>query len=664
MPVDYSKMTDAELDAMLAATPKPAAKKDYAKMSDAELDAELTNTPAPMPQVLDESANLSGRFAVKNFGGDTATQIDYLKKQNPEFEVADIGGEIVARRKGEPNYRKLDPSSIELADVSDVLYDLGSGAAQTVATGVAGLGGAVAGGGVGALPAAALAGGASGAGLEGIRQALGNYLGTAKGVDKAGLAISGATGAVSPLLFGTGASAAQIGKAALNPNTAAKSLQRATTEFVSDPSLLTTAQKSVAKEYLADSQKGILTGLGPNLLSKFTGAAKPEVLAKAVEEVPESMIQTLSKTYSIDPAKKYTFLEMADVVEKQGGGDLGHVVATNIKDKLADNLMRTGDEISQALTQSNKAIDVGEYKPILDEFSNHYLGLAERAPTAEIRDQFLTEATKADELAKMFKPLQGREGAIMAPSDAMAFKNKLNEMIGGYKTPIQLDKQSAISKQLNGKLISIENKLSDRLDDVLKEEGFEGARAVYKKNKDISRLLQSSFKDDQTALNTIRNLDAQRRDVLRQTLTEIDPEITQYADLAAVNKVFGRPAANVVSSGETSTSKLLRASGLGGALGSLAGFGLAGPTGAYIGGTVGGSLGAAASSPSVVKAGLQTSTLLNRLVGGGMNKVQAQAIIDRINNATKKLPAAAQPALSKQAGAQSIWNVLNNGENK
>jgi hypothetical protein len=167
------------------------------------------------------------RILVKNFSNDPQAAAAYLAQKHPGLEVkAQPDGKIIARKPGEKDYRVLDPdtgffSKDFLHDVGDVLYDVPAGLVQSAATGAGGL--------AGNLPGAALAGGASAAGLETLRQAVGNKLGINDGVKGGDVLLSGGVGAVAPVLFGSGVG----GKEAL------KALGRGATDVLTEGELAT-----------------------------------------------------------------------------------------------------------------------------------------------------------------------------------------------------------------------------------------------------------------------------------------------------------------------------------------------------------------------------------------------------------------------------------------
>lgn len=164
---------------------------------------------------------LYSRAIVKNLSNDPQASVKYLKERYPGMEVKlNEKGRLLLREPGKTDWNVLDPdtglnplnsSPTEIGkDIIDAGFDVGSGVASTAAAGAAAVPAAIAtapAGGIGALPAAALAGGATSASLEAMRQKLGNLFGLDQQVSGRDVALQGAVGAVSPLLFGTGVAA-------------------------------------------------------------------------------------------------------------------------------------------------------------------------------------------------------------------------------------------------------------------------------------------------------------------------------------------------------------------------------------------------------------------------------------------------------------------------
>lgn len=169
-----------------------------------------SSTPAPeeAPQVLDEThpeLPWTDRMIVKNLAENNNVAISYLSRENPSFEFRDHQGEIILRKRGEKEFRRLDPSGFDLADVTDV----GGGIAQTIggALGAAGGGllGTLAGPGPGNVVGATLGGAAASGGVEALRQKLAQEAGLQGDFNTAAVVRDAAFGAVPGVVKGVGA---------------------------------------------------------------------------------------------------------------------------------------------------------------------------------------------------------------------------------------------------------------------------------------------------------------------------------------------------------------------------------------------------------------------------------------------------------------------------
>lgn len=211
-------MSDADLDAMIASK-QSSANADLDAMSDEDLDEAIRQ--ASKKEIVEEmhpSFTAADRLLVKNLSNDPEQARAYLQEKHPDLEIATepLGNRIIARGKGETKYRVLDPDTgffsdpaEMLRDAGDIVGDVGTGVATTAATAAGGL--LAAPSGPGALAAASAAGAGSGAALEGARQQIGKWLGVNKEVKGGDVALAAGAGAISPLLFGTGATATQAG---------------------------------------------------------------------------------------------------------------------------------------------------------------------------------------------------------------------------------------------------------------------------------------------------------------------------------------------------------------------------------------------------------------------------------------------------------------------
>lgn len=142
---------------------------------------------------------LRQRMAVKAFGTDPEQAANYLKRKNPEMDFVVKDGEIYGKKMGEKGaYKALDPSSLELADIADLAYDIPAGVVQGSAATAAALPGIALLNPAIALGGASAGSAASGAGLEGLRQMIGKSLGVSEEFSPEQIGLAGGIGALAP----------------------------------------------------------------------------------------------------------------------------------------------------------------------------------------------------------------------------------------------------------------------------------------------------------------------------------------------------------------------------------------------------------------------------------------------------------------------------------
>jgi hypothetical protein len=205
-----------------------------------------SSAPSSPDEIVDEEHpgfTFGDRFTVKNLSNDQGSAVRYLQKQHPDLEVkAGNDGQILARGKGEKSYRVLDPSGFDLQDITDLLGDAVQGGLSGLAT--------VGGGIVGNLPGAVAAGGASNAGLDYLKQKIGQALGVNDDVKGSSVALAGVGGAVAPALLGSGAAAGAASRgliqrlAGVGAEEAAPAVEQAAVKAVYDPFTKTVTQKA------------------------------------------------------------------------------------------------------------------------------------------------------------------------------------------------------------------------------------------------------------------------------------------------------------------------------------------------------------------------------------------------------------------------------------
>lgn len=151
-----------------------------------------------------EPANVSSwqRFVAKVFAANPNKAAAYIKSKNPDLEVDVFNDEVVVRKKGETNFKPIDPNTLEPADLAELVPDILAGGLQGLATTAAAVPAALATGGVAALPAASVASALSGAGVEALRMGAGSALGIPDNIEGSNIISAGGFGATQPFFFG------------------------------------------------------------------------------------------------------------------------------------------------------------------------------------------------------------------------------------------------------------------------------------------------------------------------------------------------------------------------------------------------------------------------------------------------------------------------------
>lgn len=712
------EMTDAELDAYLSGGSVSKRPED---MTDAELDAFLlgkqptAQEAAEVPNVLNKAADipLQQRAAVKNFGGSIQDQINYLQQKNENLEVTDIDGEIVARKRGEKDWKKLDPSGWAnldpreaFKDLLDVGTDIASGAVTAAGTAAATLPAAIATGGIGALPTAALTSGTLGAGTEYIRQKIGQRLGTAGETNVGDIALVGGLSALTGGLFGGGATAKQIAKEAAKPATAAKILKRTSTGFLPEGQLPDVGQQKIVQEYLEGAQKGVAQRVGGKALSLLSGAAPAKTLQNAVKDVDQTIIGDLIESgLSLDPNAKYTNMEIAQALEAQGGlAGFGGVASDTAFSAVENVQKQLSDAYSSALNSAGKQFEITNLKQGLE-------ALIERTKKSEIPAVKQQGDAAKNILAKYFTPqrqikqkifdqagnqienLASHRGPIfneagnqierrslragkeyfVTGSEAMDINNALSAFMDYTKSPLALSNQSAEDKILRNLVGDAKEGLQDQIYgaiDSFKNSPDESLRNLYKMNRDYFKDVAKYFATPEKTVKTLENINNKSMRILKEKLNRFDAEhgtnIMKLADLADVAKYFGDPSLEVISSGgATSTGKILRASELLGSGGYALGLmsGTAGVAPATL--AAGRAAGSILASPAAVASYLGGKTSARRagesLAGGAARAIEgtpAQAVVNRISQAAENIPEWLRPALTPQGATYSAWQLM------
>lgn len=560
--MDLSSLSDDELHAIAAG--------DLSKVSDDTLHKIAGTAPQTEDKVIEEmhpAFTLGDRFLVKNFGNDDEASARYLKQQHPELDVKAKNGKILAKGPGEDAYRVLDPDTgIISKDIGYDLLDLPADAITGILSGTATAGGGL----VGGLPGAVAAGGISNAGLEAARQAIGKALGVNDDVKGADVAISGALGAASPLLFGSGASAGQIAKQG------AKEFAQEGGEYLTKEA----AQKGLEDTIkgVAQDQRGLVTRVAPKLGSMASGIDKDAI--NYAKENSFSGIDALKdptayrdfvsgKRAQWQGAVKDAMGSVGEAGEKSLEGDATvslERAAQPFRDLVADLESRTQTPAVEQQTNAVKAL------------FEHHFGVPIDQPLPEVSGadaQFLK--TDLGELAKIQK---------VGTSDS---------------TRTGLEGMGAEAKRIAGAAREAAGNLRDDIHAAIPERAK--SDAVYSQ---LSRL------DDEVVGKYLKNNDTTAR-----TLSKLSPQKTPmpYASLQNLDQTLGtdvlptsqlmrardafHPALSSFTSEAKKRAPLAVAGGLAGYVGGE--HSGAGPGSAKIGGFAGGALGALAGGPSAMR---------------------------------------------------------------
>ena len=576
----------------------------------AQLEAELATKHDKVVNEMPEG--LTGRFVYKNFGADPVAAFNYLQKENPDFELkTDKSGEVLARKRGTQVWGRLDPKGFDFQsltknDIADVLYDIPAAVAQGAATAASGIAGAPAGG-IGAIPAAMAGSAVSGAGLEALRQAFGRGAGIEDNFSGQDVGIALGAGAISPLLFGTGASVAQALKAAGKEGA-----------------------KQTAKEILA-TQRGLLGRgydatagyLGPKLGTLVSGE-NSKVIKKAAEMLPEISaadknpeIRSLPlKEVAQDVPRKIKAVTtetgqrmeaLRSMIDQQPGLILtGEGAATKGTGTIpANEFLQPFQDLAEKLSAGGARTEaqVKDIEALKKVIESEFKGLPENLTAAQV-----------DTLRKRFKERAQQYGLNYG---------KTGQAVGGFEGASAIDSQIGIAfeesrKRMNDSIISrLEAMGPEYADEYAKlNDQYSYLKSVAKENnskfktsKSVADFLGRSTRDDLEAQNLL--------DI--QNITGVNLEDLATRDQAL--RAFSKPNTEIRSlGGTTSTSRsiplALAGSGVGGLIGANIGQAEGGQTymPTMIGAGLGGLLGSKFGSPAALRKYMEANQLMRTTI--------------------------------------------------
>lgn len=565
------------------------------KVGEAPWEQEAEKIVNEMPE------GLEGRFVYKNFGADPVAAFNYLQKKNPDFELkADKDGEILARKRGTETWGRLDPKGFDWRDLTDIGYDVPAAVAQGAATALGGTAGAISGApalGIGAVPGA-LAGGAaasiaSGIALEGLRQGIGSLLGIEDNASADDLKIAAAAGAISPLLFGTGAGAKEA---------------------------LKYAGKEVGKDVL-NAQKGLI-GKGYDKVAGYVGPKIASLVSGENEKVIKKAASMLPEIKAADVNPEIRSLPLKEI-------------AQDVPNKLKEITTQTGrrmEDLRNMIDQQPGLILTGEGAAIqgtgsiqAQEFIQPFRELAEKlsAGGANTEAQLKDINALKKVIESEFKGLPDNLTAAQVDTLRKRFKEraqqyglkygKTGQAVGGTEGASAIDSQIALAfedsrRKMNESIIKRleamgENfaeeytQLNDQysyLKNVAKENNNK-----FKTSKSVSDFLARSTKDDLEAQNLL--------DI--QNITGINLEDLATRDQAL--RTFSKPSSEIRSlGGTTSTSRSVPLAVAGGAAGYYIGQQSGGEYSPFLAAILGGGLGSKMASPAALRKYMQANEMV------------------------------------------------------
>jgi hypothetical protein len=675
---------------------------EYIKAQQANEPIDASSITQEMPEWLESS----DRAKIKNFAQSPEVGVKYLQGKYPDADVRLHNGETLIRKKGESGWKVLDPdtgliSKDIINDVTDIGYDIADDALSSAATALGGIVGTFVAPGAGTLAGASLAGGASSAALEAGRQKIGEELGLPQEVDAADVAVSGGVGAISPLLFGSGATTKDIAKA-----------------------LAKKQGKSASKELLEQAAKMNRGGL-ERTWDFGKDKAMPWMASVASGRSTDS-IKNLQKNldYVDSFAGKDGDIRLVDEAEK---------VTKDFADQFNTRQRDVGSQLADEIDQAGKKVDVSKAKGAMKAPIIEYEKVASEADTPVLRAQinrlkkaydevFGLADSKAGQTSKVKTTVKGglatdesiEKLADWADETDPEYLAKLAEWKKGGRlsakpqpnvnrpflqfTPnsqttvgeVPLDRTFDWS---SGKYLKVPSEISDQVSaktawklqqdlkplarfnpmDGLKtssgigvdesrgrsaaksayhalnkgiDEATEGMSSKLKTQyKDLVRLeddLSPFFSNEGKTLQTLRNIDSQgkmpvKRDLARLKEMGID-KVDDFEKLQAASQWSNAGWLPQSLGGTTSTSRTVPLSIAGGALGFYAGSNTVGGPGAgTVGGATGALIGGLAGSPAAVKALVRSTRAVDR--GGKSLAKKASKVVKRgkLNAASKSI---------------------------
>lgn len=619
----------------------------------------LTEYLAPIEDEASPEVSAQDRFVAKNFAQSPQKQAEFLKQKYPGLDVKVVGSDVAIRKKGEKGYKKLDPSSFEFADLTDVADTFGAGVASSLGTAAGAFGGALIGG-AGAIPGAMAGAAGAGAGYEALRQKLGQKLGIPQEVSGTDAAIAGGANALGVGVFGTGPAMKEAVKQlalrqGITEEAAKKILEsqgalryawnegapsmasawfgpsKEEVKFMANPETRQVAQRLIgnktqkAEEILGDIKLGYydqLGKVGKELEETITGA-EGKVNIQDIRNAYMRYIGQLQENYDKLPnaeskaaldAAKATFenlfknQKVNDTVFKEvtDGGKLMSVTSKEVPLRIP-NERPPADPLKVAARNPYDMMGFRTPEEVAKEAAELEAQARAKDPNLLMKLMEVTRSPLKNETRQMsrLEAFPGTPQEIpmnLSPTAAWQFQKQLKDYgdIRGLSNTIQPRFPNASSdsmKALSNEGLNAYRGLNQKLDQVT-----EGASSELKgKYADLVKVRERilpGFNSEQKALDTLRNIDTSKKAITSEALDRLG----QMTGRDYKKDVIALKAA------EYWDSKSLTPVSMGGATSTTRTL-----PAALVGGLIGGKLGYSVGGPSGAAAGAAAGT-----IGGNM----------------------------------------------
>lgn len=508
----------------------------------------------------------------------------FAKQAYPKYDwEISSSNNIVAKDPETGKTYRLDPSSLELYDVTDVLPDIATGVVEGTAT----AGGAALGG----LPGAMAAGGAAATGTDLLRQGLGNLTGAQEGYDPGSTVESAIAGTTMPVVFGggmtmdqaknlarrkalEGASQAEVEAAARKIYEQQRGIPGKTYDYVANKvapkvgqflsqnkaevlqraaNMLDTIEKAktnpkLRNAHIDDAQQKVSQGIKAKL--QELGNIQNEFKAKfdaATSISPEPGVVLPGKVFKLndyltpfdDVIRKYGYL--------QNGSDEDKAIFKNMVEKLNHEIYTKphsygAEEIHNLKSEFNqKAIKLGA------DYSNASTpqSIREGIGSAVARDISAAYTNAANQIKQ---DMEMKFSSVLGPNDGINFANSIEAYANAKKLASEIQKNFKSpekTKAFLGKLLS------------------PGGNIEREKAFRISNLLENPEE-----VSNMFNKDVPDAEAAKEIMDKFGVDLTDAAITEKAFETFTDPSAWPKSTaGTTSTSRTAVAGTVGAMIG-------------------------------------------------------------------------------------------------